>query len=201
MRSKRPLFKVRGVDPAELAARLREYEEKSQRIYLFVGDVAKHFKVHDNTVYAWLENGTIFPNATKTKHGWKIPLEDVQALKDSSRMKRLTREEVRPPRPMDKSDAAHSMPIKQYHISPCIYFLLNQEHEVLYVGQSVSVFGRIGSHIRTIPGIYSVRIHRCSHQKLNDLEQHFIVKYQPPYNAVTTRGERLAGEYTSYVEG
>ncbi len=33
-----------------------------------VQQLAKHLQVHENTIYEWLDQGTIFPHAFKIKH-------------------------------------------------------------------------------------------------------------------------------------
>jgi len=47
-------------------------------------------QVHENTIYDWLDQGGIFPNAFKIKRGWRIPREDVQRAK---------RRDFEPPQP------------------------------------------------------------------------------------------------------
>ncbi len=37
--------------------------------------------MHENTIYAWLDQGTIFPHAFKIKKGWRIPSTDVERAK------------------------------------------------------------------------------------------------------------------------
>ena len=46
-----------------------------------VQQLAKHLQVHENTIYEWLDQGTIFPHAFKIKRGWRIPCLDVERAK------------------------------------------------------------------------------------------------------------------------
>ena len=48
-----------------------------------VQEVAKQLRVHENTIYGWLMEGGIFPNAFRIKKGWRIPSSDVHRAKKS----------------------------------------------------------------------------------------------------------------------
>lgn len=43
-----------------------------------VQQLAEYLQVHENTIYDWLDQKTIFPNAFKIKKGWRIPRVDVE---------------------------------------------------------------------------------------------------------------------------
>ena len=43
-----------------------------------VQQLAEYLQVHENTIYEWLDQKTIFPNAFKIKKGWRIPRADVE---------------------------------------------------------------------------------------------------------------------------
>lgn len=48
---------------------------------LTVQQVAVYLCIHENTVYRWLEEGTVFPNAFRIRKGWRIPKDDVDRAK------------------------------------------------------------------------------------------------------------------------
>ena len=43
-----------------------------------VQQLAEYLQVHENTIYDWLDQKTIFPKAFKIKKGWRIPRADVE---------------------------------------------------------------------------------------------------------------------------
>lgn len=69
-----------------------------------------------------------------------------------------------------------------------IYFLM-LKGEVVYVGQSVNVYGRIESHLpssRKTPTkqFDGVRVLPCDESMLNELEHRFIAMFRPAQNSV-----------------
>ena len=61
----------------------------------------------------------------------------------------------------------------------CIYFLIKNE-EIVYIGQSVNGISRIQQH--TDKDFDSYFILETKKEYLNDLESHYIVKFNPIYN-------------------
>jgi hypothetical protein len=164
-----------------------------------VNDVARHFRVHCNTVYNWIQDGAIFPHAEKRHDGWRIPYSDIQALKVAGRIRQGNPEEIRPPQAVDPADISYSFRLENAMIASCIYFLLDPAGRVLYVGQSTNVLSRVSVHLRKIPGFSSVSMQPCPHERLDEREEYFIMKYRPPYNITTVGGQKLDGDATEYL--
>lgn len=51
-----------------------------------VKDLAELFQKHENTIYKWITEDRLFPNAFKVKDGWYVPLSDVEKLMKSGRL-------------------------------------------------------------------------------------------------------------------
>lgn len=188
----------------ELASRIRAWNESNiavphRRLFMTVNDVARHFKVHSNTIYHWIQDGSIFPHAEKRYDGWRIPYSDIQELKVAGRVRQRKPEEIRPPQIVDPTDVSYSLRLENALISSCIYFLLDPSGCVLYVGQSTRVLSRVSIHLRKIPGLSSVSIQPCPRDRLDEREEHFILKYRPPYNSTTIGGQKLEGDGTEYL--
>ena len=70
----------------------------------------------------------------------------------------------------------------------CVYLLWgDDEDRPIYVGQSVNVMGRVGSHMTSDKGPLTrkVQIVRCSsREQMCELESSLIELYQPPMNIV-----------------
>jgi hypothetical protein len=68
----------------------------------------------------------------------------------------------------------------------CVYLLWgNDEERPIYVGQSINVMGRVGSHMTSDKGPLTrrVQIVRCaSREQMCELESALIELYQPPMN-------------------
>jgi predicted DNA-binding transcriptional regulator AlpA len=45
-----------------------------------VKDLAKLFQKHENTIYRWIVEDHLFPNAFRVKDGWYVPESDVERL-------------------------------------------------------------------------------------------------------------------------
>jgi hypothetical protein len=45
-----------------------------------VKDLAKLFHKHENTIYRWIVEDHLFPNAFRVKDGWYVPESDVEKL-------------------------------------------------------------------------------------------------------------------------
>ena len=50
-----------------------------------VRDLATLFQKHENTIYKWIIEDLLFPNAFKVKDGWYVPESDVRQLIRSGR--------------------------------------------------------------------------------------------------------------------
>ena len=69
-----------------------------------------------------------------------------------------------------------------YPKPPCVYFLIGEKGEVVYVGQSrVSWMNRIEFH-KEDKDFSSVRILEAPENKLDEVESKYILKYRPKYN-------------------
>lgn len=76
-------LEVPGISP-EVASRVTQVINFLQRDVLRVGDAAALLGVTENTVKNWIALGT-FPGAFRTEGGhWRIPAEEVLALRDAS---------------------------------------------------------------------------------------------------------------------
>lgn len=90
----------------------------------------------------------------------------------------------------DTNDAACILDLSMYQ-KPCIYFLLNDASEVVYVGKSVSLMTRIGTHHISGKQFSRVAVYHSSLETLDADEMRFIEKYRPPLNIVGRNGQRL----------
>jgi len=61
-----------------------------------------------------------------------------------------------------------------------VYFLIKDE-EIVYVGQSVNIFSRIGAH-ETLKDFDTFTYIECDKSELNIIEAKYIVKFKPKYN-------------------
>lgn len=72
-----------------------------------------------------------------------------------------------------------------------VYFLIDDQDEVVYVGQSVNVFSRIAAHAQT-KDFRCVSYIPCSLSQLDALESHYINKFKPKLNARHKNGDVIA---------
>ena len=72
-----------------------------------------------------------------------------------------------------------------------IYFLLDQNDGVLYVGKTVSLYARIATHWNVGKRFTRVAYRAVSIEQLDEQEALFIAKYNPPLNRVDGGGFRL----------
>lgn len=72
-----------------------------------------------------------------------------------------------------------------YKSTPCIYFLIS-DNEIVYVGQTQFLSGRLSRHgkDKTFDSYY---VYECKAEEMNDLECHFIIKFNPIYNKTLPR--------------
>lgn len=75
-------------------------------------------------------------------------------------------------------------PIDQKRGYGCIYFIFNQNEEILYVGQSFKLYSRFASHLDTKKCRYTLRYFFVKLEVINEAEAECIIKYQPKKNAV-----------------
>lgn len=72
----------------------------------------------------------------------------------------------------------------------CFVYFLVRNNEVVYVGQTRNGVGRIRQHKDKV--FDSVYILNCNSDDLNDLEDMFIVKYNPEYNQVLNSSAHIS---------
>ena len=73
-----------------------------------------------------------------------------------------------------------------------IYFLLDDDNDVLYVGQTTNGIQRINQHRKEASKEFSkVVAILCDSKELDALELKFIDKYQPIYNSVGTVDNKM----------
>jgi hypothetical protein len=63
-----------------------------------VKDLAELFQKHENTIYKWIVEDHLFPNAFKVKDGWYVPLSDVERLMKAGRVENGGPEKEEKPR-------------------------------------------------------------------------------------------------------
>lgn len=63
-----------------------------------VKDLAELFQKHENTIYKWIVEDHLFPNAFKVKDGWYVPLSDVERLMKAGRVESGGSEKEEKPR-------------------------------------------------------------------------------------------------------
>ena len=63
-----------------------------------------------------------------------------------------------------------------------IYFLFNENNEIIYIGQSESLYYRIHCHLKSIKGIKKIAFFQTCKEEANNAEAYLIVKYMPIFN-------------------
>lgn len=89
---------------------------------------------------------------------------------------------------------------KEFHIPPnhidksYIYFLLSEEEQVLYIGQTTNLCQRMGTHLYSgvINGISKIRYFLTDKYHINEVEAALIIKYRPKYNLSVPSNKRYA---------
>lgn len=66
-------------------------------------------------------------------------------------------------------------------VDPLIYFLIDVNNEVVYVGKTLHEYSRPFAHIND-KVFEKITVLRCNESELDYLEDKFIMKYQPKYN-------------------
>lgn len=88
-----------------------------------------------------------------------------------------------------KEKEAHKFNYLKNKICCGIYFLTNND-DVVYIGQSINVSFRVKTHLKENKKEFcDVYIIECCKEKLNELENHFIVKYNPKYNKILNNSD------------
>ena len=65
----------------------------------------------------------------------------------------------------------------------CIIYLLLNKGKVRYVGQSIYGLTRVKQHLLQKEKVFDdYKIIKCKKEELNDLENYYILKYNPTYN-------------------
>ena len=78
-----------------------------------------------------------------------------------------------------------------------VYFLLKNK-EVVYVGQTINGLNRIKQHfIENKKDFDDYKTVSCIRAKLNELENYYIIKYQPKYNKILNH-EKIKVSYIIY---
>jgi hypothetical protein len=72
-----------------------------------------------------------------------------------------------------------------------VYFILNAQDEILYIGATVHMHDRLGCHrvVRESPGNGAVRVawFACNWRTAHEIEREMIYRWKPPLNV---RGKR-----------
>lgn len=90
----RETLEIPDISP-EVASRVTQVIDFLQRDVLRVGDAAALLGVTENTIKNWIALGT-FPGAFRTEGGhWRLPSEEVHALRDASLQARTRNREAR----------------------------------------------------------------------------------------------------------
>ncbi|QDK81237.1 GIY-YIG nuclease family protein [Spirosoma sp. KCTC 42546] len=75
---------------------------------------------------------------------------------------------------------------------PCIYYLMNANNEVVYIGQAINLHARLLEHRCAGIDFVRFRYHTCEASDLDRLEQEAIARYKPilskPPKAISTSG-------------
>ena len=66
-------------------------------------------------------------------------------------------------------------------VDPLIYFLIDVNNEVVYVGKTLHGYSRPFAHIND-KVFEKIAVLKCNESELDYLEDKFIMKYQPKYN-------------------
>ena len=74
------------------------------------------------------------------------------------------------------------------HFNKCgIYFLIDDQNEVVYVGQSTNIYDRCITHYKNKDILFTkIKYLLVSESKLDNVEGYFILKYKPKYNISLT---------------
>jgi len=70
-------------------------------------------------------------------------------------------------------------------ISPCIYFLIN-DNEIVYVGQNINGgLERVNAHAKLGKKKFNYyTIIKCDYKNMNEIEAEYILKFEPIYNKI-----------------
>ena len=77
-----------------------------------------------------------------------------------------------------------------------IYFLVENE-ELVYVGQSKNIHGRVATHNVQYDSYHYVE---CSEKDLDEFESAYIHIYQPVHNADCTKAKRAPWTYRKFIQ-
>lgn len=185
--------------------------------FLTVKEVTKIFRLKkEETVREWIKKG-VFPNAIRLPDTtYLVPSDDVRerALNGGashslflatgeiavsgadiktypiSTLSRGTQTRIGLPLTLDANDSVYSFDMSSF-IQPCIYFLLDTDGLVLYVGQTINLASRLASHLVAGKQFARVAIHPAAKENLNEIESKFIEKYRPPLNRKSLDGKWL----------
>ncbi|MVM28855.1 hypothetical protein GO755_02335 [Spirosoma sp. HMF4905] len=65
---------------------------------------------------------------------------------------------------------------------PCIYYLMDAAHEIVYIGQTVNLQSRLLEHRVAGINFVRVRFHTCEASDLDRLEQEALARFKPRFN-------------------
>jgi len=158
-----------------------------------VGEAAEILEVHENTVRLWCEKGYL--KVVKNKDGCPVIERDsIQQFLVVPEQPLVTLESQpfvqSDPQPLGTVSGVQMIQFEAAAFcSPCIYFLLDHDRCVLYVGKSVSLLPRLGQHAVSGKRFHSVAFVLVDAAAMEEEEAKFIRQYNPPLNKTTVTDE------------
>lgn len=89
-----------------------------------------------------------------------------------------------------------TFPVKE---NPCIYFLV-KNHEVVYVGQTWSIYARIAVHMKS-KVFDKVAMFDVHPSEMNNVEAAYILKFNPIYNKVLPKSDFITEKRARGIYG
>ena len=71
----------------------------------------------------------------------------------------------------------------------CVYMLLNEEKEIIYIGQTKQLKLRVSSHVQSKKDAFYFTFERVDAGKLNNKEASLISTHKPKYNKTLPRND------------
>ncbi|UFH53307.1 GIY-YIG nuclease family protein [Spirosoma sp. KNUC1025] len=69
-----------------------------------------------------------------------------------------------------------------FHSQPCIYYLINEQDQVIFVGQTINLYAQLLNHKLTGKNFARFSYFPCRQEELNKLEQEAIEQFKPVHN-------------------
>lgn len=66
--------------------------------------------------------------------------------------------------------------------APGVYFLFDENNELLYIGKSINVLGRMSGHVDK--AVTTAKMYACPEERINEVEKMFIKHFMPFYNVL-----------------